>query len=533
MIDFKAPVEDIIFTLEHVLNASSTPSWDSKLTKEILIHFANFAENEIAPINEIGDVEGCRFDNGNVYLPKEFKQVYKSFVEQGWHGLTIPEKYDGQGMSAVILGAVNEIYIGACHSMQMITGLVPGAVRLLNAFGTDKQKDEILPLFASGNWLATMCLTEPSAGSDLSVIRSKASKSGGNWVIDGEKIFISGGGQDLSQRILHIVLARSGSLEDGVKGLSLFLCRSHDDDGNKNAVSVDRIEEKMGLHASPTCQLSFDNCQAELIGKEGEGLRAMFTLMNHARIDVGLQGAAHAARASHIAKSYAAERRQGRTAGSDGQVLIEKHKDVADMLMEQEALAMGSRAMCLYALLNLEEESKYDLVDFLTPICKSFSSEAGIRAADLGIQVLGGYGYLHEYRIEQIYRDARITSIYEGTNSIHGLTLASRLLKVENGAAANAFETMVQEVIDNHASSSRLMASLKLWQKKRNKILVENQPEENSYAFMKLSGLVAYQTMWLKIVAAANKHGNPHRLIQLGEFVAKRASVEARYWSEI
>lgn len=529
MSEFKAPVEDILFSLECVADAARVDGWDAELVREIVQHFAQFAQGEIAPIDEAADLEGCHVENGLVSVPKGFKTAYQQYVEQGWNGLAIPEKYDGQDLPAPVLGAVSEIFTGACHSLQMIIGLIPGAVRLLKKFGSEAQQDEFIPLLASGEWLATMCMTEAGAGSDLSGIRTKAVEHDGAWWLSGDKIFISGGGQDISPHIVHIVLARTGNLNDGVRGLSLFLCRSHLSGGAANAVKVDRIEEKMGLHGSPTCQLSFDGAQAELIGELGQGLKAMFTLMNHARLDVGLQGVAHAARAGDIAQTYAAERVQGRLVGGAEQVVIEQHYDVKRMLNEQQALAIGGRAMCHITLVLLETGENADLVDFLTPVCKVFCSEAGIKAADMGIQVLGGYGYLHEYRIEQTLRDARITSIYEGTNSIHALGLATRLLQHKNGAAAHAFEHMVEVVIADGAQ--RLVATLNLWQGMRDRVLASDNKPELAAAFMQLTGLLTYQAVWSKIETVADESHDPQRLKKLADYVFSTVPRDARYWA--
>ncbi|WP_319824900.1 acyl-CoA dehydrogenase family protein [Thalassovita sp.] len=435
---FAAPVDDILFTLEHVGNAAALPDWDGDLTREITQAFAAFAEGEIAPWDEPGDRQGCRLEAGRVIMPDGFRQVYAAYAEQGWPALTVPEEYGGQGLGGVALACVSEIFSGANHSLQMVTGLVPGAVRTLLDFGTDAQKAAYVPRLASGEWLSTMCLTEPGAGSDLGRIRARATQEGGAWRITGEKIFISGGDQDMTDGIFHLVLARTGDADSGVKGLSLFACLSHLPDGSRNPITVTRIEEKMGLHASPTCQMAFDGAVAELVGREGDGLRAMFTMMNHARIDVALQGVAHATRAHDIAAAYCGERMQGR--GPDGQpVTLDQHPDVRNMLAEMRALSLLGRGISHLAITELEKGDDPMLVEFLTPIAKHFCTEAASRAADLGIQCLGGYGYLQEYRVEQVWRDARICRIYEGANGIHALTLATRLLQGNAAVAADRF----------------------------------------------------------------------------------------------
>lgn len=451
MTPFSAPVDDILASLIHVAGAERLPDWDSEMAREILGHFAEFAEGEIAPLDAQGDRQGCRIEGGRVRMPDGFKQAYAAYVAQGWHGVSLPEAQGGMGLSPLLNSALSEVFSGACHALQMVTGLVPGAARVLARFGTPDQIARHMPALASGAALATMCLTEPDAGSDLSAIRTRATRTVDGWRIDGEKIFISGGDQDLCDHILHLVLARTGPVAAGTRGLSLFLC--HDQDG----ISVTRIEEKMGLHGSPTCQLAFDAAPAELIGAEGEGLTAMFTLMNHARLDVALQGVAHAARAADIAQRYASERKQGKRADGTPAVLKD-HADVARMLGEQQHLTQIARAMCHITLVELEAGTRPALIEFLTPLCKIYGTEAGIKSADLGIQILGGYGYLKEYRIEQTYRDARITAIYEGANGIHALTLATRLLR--RAGAAEAFAELIADLDPNGSCAPALRAWL-------------------------------------------------------------------------
>ncbi|WP_138467840.1 acyl-CoA dehydrogenase family protein [Poseidonocella sp. HB161398] len=500
MIPFAAPLDDILFCLRHVARAPGLPGWDDELCEGILTHFASFAEGVIAPLDAPGDAQGCRLENGRVKMPDGFRDAFAQLVEGGWQGLTAPEAHGGMAADHLTAACVSEIFSGACHSLQMVCNLVPGAVSTLTAYGSAEQQAAWIPRLAAGELLSTMCLTEPGAGSDLSRIRTRALRDGDRWRIEGEKIFISGGDQDLSEGILHLVLARSGEAADGLKGLSLFLCPSEDAEG-RNPVSVTRIEEKLGLHASPTCQMAFDGARAELIGQEGAGLMAMFTMMNHARLDVALQGVAHAARASHVAAAYAAERVQGRRADGSPAVLAE-HADVRRMLDEQRALALGARAMALTAFVAMERGDSPALVDFLTPVCKMFCTEAGIRAADLGIQVLGGYGYLSEYRVSQTWRDARITSIYEGANGIHALSLATRGLK--SPAGAEAFAALVAEL---GGGTPAVTALLELWQARRAEVLASPAPAELAHDFAQMTGDLYWRAVWARIAAAADAAG--------------------------
>ncbi|MTH35938.1 acyl-CoA dehydrogenase [Paracoccus limosus] len=515
MIPFQAPVEDILFSL-NVAGAARLPGWDDDLVREVVTQFARFAEGVLAPVDEAGDRQGCTLDAGRVRMPAGMVRAYADFTEQGWHALALPEAAGGQAMPGPVLSAVDEIHAGASHALQMITALVPGAARTIAHFGTGDQQARWLPRLGSGDWLATMALTEAGAGSDLSGIRCRAHRDGAGWRVEGEKIFISGGDQDLTPRILHLVLARTGAAGSGTRGLSLFLVPSHDDTGARAPISTTRIEEKLGLHASPTCQMLYDGAPAELLGREGEGLRAMFVMMNHARLDVSLQGVAHAARASHIARTYAATRRQGRAPGHEGAAPIAAHADVRRMLDRAEALALGCRTLSHVAAVTLEAGDDPALVEMLTPVCKWAGTRAGIEAADLGIQILGGYGYLREYRIEQVWRDARITAIYEGANGIHAQTLALRLLRLPGAAEAFAAFLTVPE-------------AAALWQQARAQVLAMPDPAPLAHDFMALTAEAALATIWRRLDAAAEHAPDARRLRALARREALLRPVRLRH----
>ncbi len=493
---FESPLEDILFSLNSVAHTSDLPDWDAELAGEILGHFSAFAEGVIAPLDESGDAQGCRLENGKVVMPEGFADAYQELADGGWQGLTAPEEFGGMEQGHLVAAAVSEVFSGANHSMSMVCNLVPGAISTLLRFGTEAQKQEWISRLAAGEALSTMALTEPGAGSDLSAIRTKAELTGNGWQITGEKIFISGGDQDMSDDILHLVLARTGTREQGIKGLSLFLT-SKSQAGS--SISITRIEEKLGLHASPTCQMAFDAAPTELVGEEGAGLAAMFTVMNHARIDVSLQGVAHASRAHDISKAYAADRTQGRK--SDGTpAVLSDHADVRRMLDEQRSLALGARGMAHITLVELEKGTRPALVDFLTPLCKVFCTEAGIRSADLGIQILGGYGYLTEYRVSQTWRDARIASIYEGANAIHELATATRGLKVQGGAGPDGFDTLIGELTDH----PDILSLRDKWRVARKKMLTTPDPTELAHDFTQLTCALFFCAVWARITAASD-----------------------------
>lgn len=514
MIAFQAPVEDILFALD-LAGAGRLPNWDAELAREVATQFTRFAEERIAPLDETGDRQGCRIEDGRVRMPDGFAAAWAEMVEQGWHAVGLPEDWGGQGLPGPLLAAVSEICAGANHSLQMVTALAPGAARTILAFGTAEQQARWLPRLASGEWLATMAITEPGAGSDLSGLRTRATREDGAWRIAGEKIFISGGDQDLTPRILHLTLARTGAMDEGTRGLSLFLVPSHDEAGARQPVAATRIEEKMGLHASPTCQLLFDGAPAEILGAEGGGLRAMFTMMNHARLDVALQGVAHASRASAVARDYAAGRRQG------GRLLIH-HADVARMLAEAEAGALGGRLVAMIAQVELAAQGDTPLVEFLTPVAKVLCTEAGIAAADLAIQILGGYGYLREYRVEQTWRDARVTAIYEGANGIHARTLATRGLTHAGGAGAEAFAALIGEIPD-------LAGPLAAWRAARDR-LAQAGPEGLAWAFIKLTTALALGYACARL-AAAEGAPDPARYARAAAWARSAVAAEAARWS--
>ncbi|MCY4426588.1 MAG: acyl-CoA dehydrogenase family protein [Halieaceae bacterium] len=520
MTPYKAPLQDIFFSLREIAGAQRIPEWDEDLALEVASAFANFAENEIAPLNGRGDLQGCRIENGAVRMPDGFREAYQRLAADGWQGLSLPDEHGGQGLPNLLQFIVSEIFSGANHSLQMVVNLVPGASNVLTRFGTDEQRQTLIPLLASGSYLATMCLTESGAGSDLAKIRCKATPAGDNWEISGEKIFISGGGQDISDGILHLVLARTG--EEGIRGLSLFACRSILENGSPNSISVARIEEKMGLHASPTCQMQFERAEAEIIGLPGEGLKCMFAMMNHARTDVALQGVAHATRALDIATAYAAERTQG--TDDDGRsVSIDQHEDVRQMLDDMAALAIGGRAIAHTVLVHVESGSDAKLVDFLTPVAKAFCSEAATSAAYVGQQVLGGYGYLQEYGIDQIYRDARITAIYEGTNGIHAKTLLKR--ELSRGQGAEMFRELISDIVEATANE-KLGVALTQWDDVKARLTEAQYPISAAGDFMQLTGKLLFLALWLRILDRVDRSSSPEMYGRVGKRVLKRVPLE-------
>jgi len=467
MLTYKAPLTDIKFLFEDVLNFY--PHYESfgkfedatpDLVDAIVQECAKFCENELLPINQSGDKEGCRFDNGQVATPKGFKEAYNQYVEGGWQSLSHPEEFGGQGMPPS-LGLVKSELMGTANwSWGMYPGLSHGAMNTLEAHGTQEQKEIYLTKLTEGTWTGTMCLTEPQCGTDLGQVKTKAEPNDdGSFNISGTKIFISAGEHDLTENIIHIVLARLPDAPKGTRGISLFIVPKMQVDeqgsvGEHNNVTCGSIEEKMGIKASSTAVLNFDNAKGYLIGPENKGLECMFTFMNTARVGTALQGVCATELSYQNALAYAKERLSMRslsgTKNPDGVAdPIIVHPDVKKMLMTQKAIAEGGRAMIYYAakLVDIIESSDDEKakkradyrLGFITPILKAFLTEAGLECANHGVQVFGGHGYIKEWGMEQIVRDTRIATLYEGTTGIQALDLLGRKILLSRGKSLKSF----------------------------------------------------------------------------------------------
>ena len=537
MIDYRTSLADIVFTLQHVVGASRIPDWDSELVKEVLANASRFIDEVIAPLDLIGDREGVKLVDGRVRLSNSFHKAFAHYRNGGWQGLSAPSQYGGQDLPGLVASAFSEMMAGACISFHMGVSLAQGVIRTLAVNADDATKSLWIPRLTSCEWLASMCLTEPQAGSDLSLIRTTASPNGDGWTISGGKIFISGGDQDFTGRVLHLVLARTENAPPGLKGLSLFLAPSHREDGSLNGVTVVRLEEKMGLHAAATCQLAFDGARATMIGAPGEGLRRMFTLMNIQRLEVALQGVALTDCASQRSLAYASNRLQGRHDKSDGPVAIIEHEDVRRMLMTQLALALGGRVMCYATLADIEVSGGSPYVDIMTSVCKVFCTEAVVEAANLGIQIHGGYGYLKEYRLEQILRDARITQIYEGTNGIHAINVAGRLVK--DGRVVQAFGANADAAITaardsgNIGTADILTEALNDWRRASGAVASAEHPEALANNYMRLTGLLAFGVAWAKLEMNANQAPNSEKIHALARFVSEFMLPETHHLAQM
>ena len=540
---YRAPLADIHFLLNDVFQADEvfaampeTEEVTNELVAAILEEAAKIAEQMLSPINQSGDQEACHFDNGLVTTPKGFKEAYEAYSEGGWSGLTGDTNYGGQGMPKVLSAMIEEMFFGANSSFCLYTILTTGATLTLTHHANEELKNQFLPKMFSGQWSGTMCLTEPHAGTDLGIINSKAVPDAhGSYGITGTKIFITAGEHDLTENIIHLVLAKLPDAPAGPRGISLFLVPKFlvEKDGTigaANNVNCGSIEHKMGIKASATCVMNFENSKGFLVGELNCGLSNLFTMMNYERLSMGLQGNGLAESSYQIAREYAKERLQGRAAS--GPKLTDKvadpilvHPDVRRMLLTMRANTIAGRALSLYSAFQLDisrfhpEETVRkradQLVSLLIPVQKAYCSDRGFESCVLGQQLLGGHGYVAEWGLEQNVRDARISQIYEGANGIQALDLMGRKTVRSDGELWALLVEEMNTFIESQKNNTEMQSHLAKFQDLIQEVQVttdriianaKNNPDEigaASYAYMDLMGLTLFCFMWQRMLAAA------------------------------
>ena len=542
MPEYKAPLREINFIMKELLDSEkhyeSFPGGaeaSPEMVDAIIGEGAKFCEEVLSPLNKVGDEEGCTLKDGKVTTPTGFKEAYTQFVEGGWPTLSADPNHGGQGLPESVNIAVSEMVGTANWSWGMYPGLSHGAVNTVHEFGTDEQKETYLGKLTTGEWTGTMCLTEPHCGSDLGILRSKAEPNAdGSYSITGTKIFISAGDHDMADNIIHIVLARLPDAPKGTKGISLFIVPKFlPESAADNAVTCGSLEHKMGIHGNSTCVMNFDGSKGWLIGPENKGLNCMFTFMNTARIGTALQGVGAAEGSFQGALAYAKDRLAMRSLtgvknpdGPADPIIV--HPDVRRMLLTQKAFAEGSRAMCYFSAQHADllhgaetEEARKeadDMLGFMTPILKAFITEVGYEAANHGVQVFGGHGFISEWGMEQIVRDTRIALLYEGTTGIQALDLLGRKVLMTQGAALKQFTKMVHVFCKENADNEEmkqfvepLLTLNKEWGDLTMKIgmsAMKNRDEVGSASvdYLMYSGYVTMAYFWARMALVAQQN---------------------------
>jgi alkylation response protein AidB-like acyl-CoA dehydrogenase len=565
---YTAPRRDLQFVFHELLDAErefAELGVHAELTREVMDQVfeqaAKFTEDVLFPLNQSGDQHGCRFEAGVVTTPPGFKQAYAAFCEAGWPAITAEPEYGGQGLPHAMGYAVQELLYSANLAWGLYPCLTHGAYGAIWVHGTDEQKRSFLPKLASGRWTGTMCLTEPHAGTDLGLLRTRAEvDESGGYLISGTKIFVSAGEHDLSENILHLVLARLPDAPAGTKGISLFIVPkfwpdAQGDAGERNGVQCGAIEHKMGINGNATCVLNFEQARGFLLGEPHRGLHAMFVMMNSARIGVGIQGLGLTEVAYQNSVSYAKERLQSRSlsgakAPDKPADPIIVHADVRRMLLTQRAYAEGGRALAYWLSLLLDKSLKHpdpavrkesdDLVSLFTPVLKAFLSDNGFSCTNLAMQVLGGHGYIRESGMEQYVRDARISMIYEGTNSVQALDLLGRKVLLDAGAKLRVFGALVKRFVEQDGQApgmaefveplGRVNAKVEKLALELGMAAMKNRDEVGAAAvdFLRCMGHFAFAYLWARMASVAQTAG-----ASPGSFYAAKLATARFYFQRL
>ena len=538
MPSYTAPLRDMQFVLDEVLQVSRSevPGYaelEPGFTSAILDEAGRIAREVLAPLNATADREGCRLENGVVHTPEGFREAFQAMKEGGWNGLDLPEAYGGQNLPYIVGIAVGEIFVSANMAFNMYQGLTHGAIGAILAHGTEEQKATYLPKMVALDWTGTMNLTEPHCGTDLGLLRTKAEpQADGSYRITGQKIFISAGDHDLAENVIHLVLAKAPGGGEGTRGISLFivpkfLANADGGLGQRNALSVGKVEEKMGIHGNATCVMNYDSATGFLLGDLHKGMRNMFTMMNEARLGVGLQGYAVAEAAYQNAVAYAKDRLQGRAVtgpanpeGPADPLIV--HPDIRRTLMDQKSFVEGARAFTFWGATMIDsahrtgDTAAEGMISLLTPIIKGFLTDKGFETAVAAQQVFGGHGYIEEQGMSQFVRDARIAMIYEGANGVQALDLVGRKLAADGGRHVMAFFEIVKAFLKENEGDARLKADFLDPLKAASKDLQAagmffmangmKNPDAalaGSYDFMHLFGHTCLGLMWARMAKAA------------------------------
>ena len=542
MATYTAPINDMMFLFEklrdnpHYNALEKYKEVNPDLAKDILEQAAKLTENLVLPLAKVGDETPAKLENGVVRTPPGYKEAYKKFIEDGWVSLSCDPEYGGQGMPNTIKTFFDEMLSSASLSFKLYSELSIGAYNCILHHGTDSIKKKFLPNMVKGTWSGTMCLTEPVCGTDLGLLTTKAVKqSNGTYKLTGQKIFITSGDHDLTENIIHLVLARTPDAPSGTKGISLFLVpkiqvKEDGSLGPRNGVSPNSIESKMGIRGSATCVLNFDGAIGYMIGPKNKGLSSMFTMMNLERIVVGLQGLGLSEIAYQNALNYSKERKQGKSHSSktkNGADLIIDHADIRRTLLNMKSIIEGERALSFWLAQQTEvslhhkdnkiKEEALDLVSLMTPVVKSLFTDMGMEITSDAMQIFGGYGYIKDQGIEQLYRDNRITPIYEGTNSVQSIDLVFRKLVNKDRDIIDRYIKLIEDEIKKNKNHSaikpiaeqlshylKIMINFTAWIKKN----MKNAKDDVSAAcndYLKVLGLIALAYSWLKVLSVCHK----------------------------
>jgi len=566
MATYTAPLRDLRFVYEELFDAGEITALEDyrdatpDLVHAIVEEGAKLCQNELFPLNRSGDEEGCHFDNGNVRTPEGFRSAYAAYLEGGWGGLSCAPEFGGQGMPHSVNIALEEMLCSANLSFSTYPGLTRGVYRALRAFGNEAIKQLYLPRLVSGKWSGTMCLTEPHCGTDLGLLRTRAEPTKEDtYRITGTKIFITAGEHDLTENIVHLVLARLPDAPAGIKGISLFLVPKfvpdeQDEPGDRNSVTCTSIEHKMGIKASATCVMNFEEATGWLVGQPHKGMQAMFTMMNDARLGVGMQGLGIAEIAYQAAGAYAKERLQGRSITGTKQpdkpadpLIV--HPDIRRILLTMRSFTEGARALTCWLARNLDFRDKAetnegrqaadDFVQLMTPIVKAFLTDYGFEVTNMGLQIHGGHGYIRETGVEQYVRDARITQIYEGANGIQALDLVGRKLPAHTGRYLRSFFHPVQSWIEEQSVNTELQPFVLPVAKAFGRLQLATghiaqaglgNPDEGGAAaseYLRLFGLVALGYLWARMAQISiEKQGGDDNAFYAAKIITARFFME-------